>query len=64
MKERVFFVADVDKGGVEARHELLHFRHVYVTDGVGQVAALFLQGDQPAILGEGYGDLLRLYVDD
>ena len=64
MKEGVFFVADVDKSGIEARHQLLDLSHVYVPDGVGQVPALFLQGDQAAILQEGYGDLLGLYVDD
>ena len=52
MKEGVLFVADVDKCGVEARHELLHFGRIDVTDGVGQVSALFLERDQTAVLSE------------
>ena len=42
MKKSVFIIAYVDESGVEPRHKLLHFCQIYIADGIGNVARLFL----------------------
>jgi hypothetical protein len=54
MKKRVFLVAYVDECGVKAGHHFFDLSDVDVTNGVGKIAALFLQRNEPTILKERY----------
>ena len=43
MKKSVFFITNIEEGGVETRHDLLHLGQIEVSHRVGDVAALLLQ---------------------
>ena len=62
MKKSVLLVAHVDEGGVKAGHQFLDFGKIDVSDSVGDVARLLLQGYEPRILKQGYRNLTGLYV--
>ena len=64
MKKRVFLIAHVDEGCVKAGHKLFDLSDINVTDGIGKVAALLLQGYEPAFFKKGYRHLLGLHIDD
>ena len=64
VQECILFIAHVDKGSVEARHQLLYLCQVNVADSIGDVSGFLLQGYQAAFLKQGDGNFRRLHVYD
>ena len=62
VKKSILLVAHVDEGGVETGHQFLDLGKIDVSDSVGDVARLLLQGDEPRVLKQGNGYLAGLYV--
>ena len=62
MKKSVFVVANVDKGGIQSRHEFSHSCQIKIANGVAGVTALFLQRDKAGIFKQCYGDFFFAYI--
>ena len=62
MKKSVLFVADIDKCGVQSRHQLLDLGQIEVAHGIRYVAALLLKRHQTRILEKRYRHFLAAYI--
>ena len=56
--------SDVNETSIEAGHQLFHFCHIDVTHRERRRALLLLVFHQLLVFEQGYGDVLRLHIDD
>ena len=65
MQESITLRAYIYEAGVESGHQLAHLAQIDVADGVaGLFTLLVLVFHQVLVLEKGYGNLLRLNIDD
>ena len=64
VKKRIFFMANIDKGGIQAGHELFNLCQIDITHSIGRSAPLFLERHQTRVFGQSYGHILFLHVDN
>lgn len=63
MKKRLFLRADVDKSGIQPRHQLLYPTVIDVADGKLDVARLLLERHQAPVFKQSHGCFLWLHIN-
>ena len=64
MEESILLITHIHKGGIQAGHQFLDFRQVYVAHGIGEVPRFFLKRHEPRVFKKREGHFVCLYVDD
>ena len=63
VQEGALFLADIDKGGLDARQDRVHAAQIDVSDHAPLIGAVNQQFDEPIVLEDGHSRFARAPVD-